>query len=391
MDNAGALEEAEWVSYLIGRIYDAALDPERWTDVVGEGCAFLNAMAGSIGVADFVRSDLNLMKTWGYEPSALKLFLEKYASNHPLIPFVMSTQVGDVVAIEDGMPYDEFVRTPYYRELLQPLGIVDAMHTNLDKSPTSLAMFYVARHEQAGRVDDTARRRLALLYPHLRRAVLIGKLVDLHKIELAGLADTLDGIAAGMFLVDANGTIARANASGQAMLATGEAVRTVGKRLTINEPGREQALAEIVATAEAGDTGVGSKGIAVPFVSPQGKRYLAHVLPLTSGARRTAGTRYAAVAAVFVDEAGREGSLPFDMIASHFALTPAELRVLFGIVQIGGVPEVARSLGISEPTVKTHLQHVFEKTDTNRQADLVKLVAGYMSPLAATDGGAASR
>jgi len=29
---------------------------------------------------------------------------------------------------------------------------------------------------------------------------------------------------------------------------------------------------------------------------------------------------------------------------------------------------------------------VFEKTGVNRQADLVKLVAGYMNPLAATDG-----
>jgi len=391
MDNAGASEELEWLSYLIGRIYDAALDPERWTDVVGEGCAFLNAMAGSIGVADFVRSDFNLMKTWGYEPSALKLFLEKYANSHPLIPFVMSTQVGDVLAIEDGMPYDEFVKTPYYRELLQPLGIVDAMHTNLDKSPTSLAMFYVARHEEAGRIDDAARRRLALLFPHLRRAVLISKVVDLHKVELAGLADTLDGIAAGMFLVDANGTIVRANASGQIMLAEGKAVRAVGSRLTINEPGREQALAEAVAAAEAGDAGIGSKGIAVPFLSPQGKRYVANILPLTSGARRVAGMQYSAVAAVFVDEAGREGSLPFEMIATHFQLTPAELRVLFGIVQIGGVPDVATALGVSEPTVKTHLQHVFEKTDTNRQADLVKLVASYMSPLAESNGGAAAR
>jgi DNA-binding CsgD family transcriptional regulator len=32
--------------------------------------------------------------------------------------------------------------------------------------------------------------------------------------------------------------------------------------------------------------------------------------------------------------------------------------------------------------VRTHLRHVFEKTGTNRQADLVKLVAAYMSPLA---------
>jgi DNA-binding CsgD family transcriptional regulator/PAS domain-containing protein len=388
MADASALEEAEWVSHLIGQIYDAAVDPDLWTDVIGAGCTFLNAMCGSIAVADFVRSDINLAKTWGYEPAALKLFLEKYARNHPLSPSVMCTNVGDVFAIEDCMPYEEFVRTPYYREIFQPLGILDAMHTNLEKSPTSLAMFYVARHEHAGRVDDTARRRLALLYPHLRRAVLIGKLIDLHRIELASLADTLDGIAAGVFLVDANGAIMRANASGEAMLATGEAVRAIGNRLTITEPGREQALAEIVTTAEGGDAGVGRRGIAVPFLSLQGKRYAANILPLTSGARRVAGTRYSAVAAVFVAEAGREGTLPYEMIADHYRLTPAELRVLFGIVQIGGVPEVAVSLGVSEPTVKTHLQHVFEKTDTNRQADLVKLVTGYMSPLAATNGGA---
>jgi DNA-binding CsgD family transcriptional regulator len=37
--------------------------------------------------------------------------------------------------------------------------------------------------------------------------------------------------------------------------------------------------------------------------------------------------------------------------------------------------------GVSETTVKTDLRHVFEKTGAQRLADLVKLVAGYMSPL----------
>jgi DNA-binding CsgD family transcriptional regulator len=55
---------------------------------------------------------------------------------------------------------------------------------------------------------------------------------------------------------------------------------------------------------------------------------------------------------------------------------------MMAVVQFSGVPEVASVLGISEATVKTHLQRVFEKTGSKRQADLVKLVAGYMSPLA---------
>ena len=41
----------------------------------------------------------------------------------------------------------------------------------------------------------------------------------------------------------------------------------------------------------------------------------------------------------------------------------------------------ASVLGIAEPTVKTHLKRLFEKTGTHRQADLVKLVAGFSNPL----------
>jgi DNA-binding CsgD family transcriptional regulator len=58
------------------------------------------------------------------------------------------------------------------------------------------------------------------------------------------------------------------------------------------------------------------------------------------------------------------------------------LRVLLAIVETGGVRETAEALGISQATVKTHLHRLFAKTDTRRQADLVKLAAGFASPLA---------
>jgi DNA-binding CsgD family transcriptional regulator/PAS domain-containing protein len=382
MDQIGVSTEAEWVARLTNEIYDAALDPTRWESVLEASCTFLQGMAASLASFDFLRADLNLMKMWGYDAPSLQLFYERYMRSHPLVPFSMLTKIGDVVAIEDGMPYEEFVETALYREFYKPRGIVDTGQATLDKSATAMAVFYVVRHESVGRVDEAMRRRMTLLFPHFRRAVLIGKLVDLHKIEVASLADTLDGLAAAMFLLDADGAIVRANASGQTMLGKGDAVRVAANRLMLRQAGREQALTDLCRAAEAGDATIGTKGISVPFESPQGTHYVANVLPLTSGARRVAGTRYSAVAAVFVAEAGRQGTLPYDAIAQHYQLTGAELRVLFGIVEIGGVPEVAPALGISETTVKTQLQHVFEKTGVSRQADLVKLVAGYMSPLA---------
>ena len=87
------------------------------------------------------------------------------------------------------------------------------------------------------------------------------------------------------------------------------------------------------------------------------------------------------VAAIFVCKAALDTLPSPEIIGKAYKLTPAELRVLLAIVQIGGVPEVAAALGVAETTVKTHLGRLFEKTRTGRQADLVKVVAGYSTPL----------
>jgi DNA-binding CsgD family transcriptional regulator len=132
--------------------------------------------------------------------------------------------------------------------------------------------------------------------------------------------------------------------------------------------------------AERGDAAVGIKGIAVPLLALDGERHVAHVLPLTSGARRRAGTSYAATAAMFVRNAALNTPSPQEVIGKLYKLTPTELRVLLAIVQVGSPAGAAETLGVAESTVKTHLHRLFAKTGTKRQADLVKLVAGYASP-----------
>ena len=140
---------------------------------------------------------------------------------------------------------------------------------------------------------------------------------------------------------------------------------------------------DVLAAADSGDGAVGARGVALPLATRDGGAYLAHVLPLTSGARRKAGTAYAAAAAIFVRKAELELPSTPEVIARHYRLTPSELRVLLAVIEVGGVPQVAEALGIADTTVKTHLGSVYGKTGTSRQADLVKLVAGFQSPLAA--------
>ena len=374
------MSEAEQLSTLIGEIYDAALDQTLWVGVLENTAHFVGGHAAGLFWKDAASKSGEAAYGYGIEPHYRQLYFEKYIKFDPLTIGQFFAEVEEPVSVADLMPYDEFLETRAYQEWGRPQGLVDTLNVALDKTATSAAMYCVFRHERDGRVDDEMRRRMRLIVPHLRRAVLIGRVINLKTAEAATFADTTDGLGAGMFFVDASARIVHANASGHALLAEGSLLRLVEGRLVPNDASAEQALNEVYAMAERGDAAVGVKGIAVPLIALDGERHVAHVLPLTSGARRRAGTRYAAAAAMLVQKATLDTPSPQEVIRTIYKLTPTELRVLLAIVQVGSPAEAGEALGIAESTVKTHLHRVFAKTGTKRQADLVKLVAGYVSP-----------
>jgi hypothetical protein len=102
------------------------------------------------------------------------------------------------LATADLLPYDEFLQSRFYLEWARPQGLVDFISAALEKSTTSAAMYGVFRYERHGLTDEEARRRMRLLVPDIRRAVLIAKVIDLKQAEAAMLAQTLDGLRTAM-------------------------------------------------------------------------------------------------------------------------------------------------------------------------------------------------
>jgi DNA-binding CsgD family transcriptional regulator/PAS domain-containing protein len=367
------------LSTVIEDTYDAVLDSARWTGVLAKITDFVDGQAGGLLSKDSVSKSGNAYHHFGVDPHYLALYAETYWRFDPMgaLPF---WDVGQVASIPDLVPYDEFREGRFFREWVEPQGWIDAANTVLEKSVTSCAYLSIIRGKAHGMVDDEMRQRMALITPHVRRAVLIGRVIDLNQVQAASFADALDGINAGLFLVDANAHIIHANEAGHAILLMDDFLRMIDGRLVASDPEVDQALSESFSSARNGDGALGVKGIAVPLTDRDGKPYTAHVLTLTSGERRGAGRASTAVAALFVRKAALVIPSPPEVIAKSYRLTPTELRVLLSIVDVGGIPEVARALGISENTVRTHVDNLFEKTGATRQAELVKLVAGFSSP-----------
>lgn len=376
------MREDESLSLLIGDIYDAAIDPSLWPAALGRTREFVRGQTATLFWKDAVsKCGAVFYYDGGVEDRHVQRYFEEYIKMDPTTTAQFFAEVGQPFSTADLIPYEEFKETRFYKEWARPEGQVDFVGAVIEKTATSFALYGVIRHERDGIADADALRRVGLIVPHIRRAVLIGKVIELKDVQAENLTEALDGLSAGIFLVDADGRIVHSNASGHAMLAKGDLLQAVAGRLLATDRSAEHILHDAFLAAGRGDAAVGARGVAVPLSAADGERYLAHMLPLASGARRRAGAACAAVAALFVHRAALDSRSPLEVIARQYRLTPMELRVLLAIVEVGGVPETAVALGIGETTVKTHLGRLYEKTGAHRQADLVKLMAGYANPL----------
>jgi len=71
-----------------------------------------------------------------------------------------------------------------------------------------------------------------------------------------------------------------------------------------------------------------------------------------------------------------EPSLPdVRQLRSHFGLTLTQAKLAIEIAKGDGLKACARRLGIAMSTGRTHLREIFQKTETRRQAELVRVIS----------------
>jgi DNA-binding CsgD family transcriptional regulator len=164
------------------------------------------------------------------------------------------------------------------------------------------------------------------------------------------------------------------------MLAARDPVEARNGMLALRDRACHAALERAVHQAELDEVDLGPRGIGIPARRAQGEPCVIHVLPLQRGEmRRGLGPR--AVAALFIAPAALPPRMPSDALAVLYDLTPSETRPFELITDGQTLDAIATTLGIARNTVRTHLQHLFEKTGCKRQADLVKLASSLRSPV----------
>ena len=379
---AGQLS-AERLSDIIGAIYDCVLTPANWAAALeGVNRAFTFASC-ALGVTPLRAGAQVINVTVGVDDAWLSE-RDSYTADAVAMwggpERLQRFPLGEPIVASQSPGYAEIRTNRYFREILEPRGLFDAVAIAVASEPLLLGYVAFNRHRSAGDIRENEIDGLRVLAPHFRRAVTISNLFDMKAIEAKTFSSALDAMSVGVVLVDEWLDIVHANVAAEAMLAAADPIHSLKGTLMLPTKAATDALQAAVTQAARDEGALGQRGIGIPARRITGGPCVVHVMPLRHGdVRRNLVPR--ATAALFVAPAETGPQLPTDALALLYDLTPAERRVFELVCAAKTLPEIADELGIAASTVKTHLLHVFEKTGCTRQVELLKLAAELSAPV----------
>lgn len=205
---------------------------------------------------------------------------------------------------------------------------------------------------------------MSAVVPHLQQALRTESMLAQTIRQTRILEDVLNVDDRGVVVVSAEGTVWSANAAAAEIFTVGDGISVRGGRIATD------ALKGGIAMAlSAGSDGL-RRGSWILCPRPSGKEpYVANVVPIGD----PAGPDHCAL--VVLNDPERHKTQPAeDIVRDLYGLTPTETRFVALLRDGNSLADVADRLSVSLTTVRTHLQHVFRKTGTHRQTELVRLL-----------------
>lgn len=356
---------------LVGLIYDAALEPARWSDA-------LTVLGKSLGVdachlvgwQTRTQTDVLGVICDPYWHKALCEYQAYFGKLDPRRELASKLGTGRIFACHHYFDETFVNRSEFYQDFLRPHGLRYTLASCLYQDDTLEISLGLIRAAECGPYSDTDQERFTRLKPHIHRAVqlmLRGETLS-RKADIAEAALDISPLA--VIAVDRHRRPVYANKRAEALLDAGHLLTTRGGVLCAVESRQGEQLDVALETTLKTRR---PRNILLKTCVTNGEEESFSLTMLHVSEHRLSAVHQSTVLCLIAPLSVRRIATGHQLM-EMFDLTAAEARLARALAQGMRLEDYAVCNDLRLPTVKTQLRGIFAKTATSRQAELVRLI-----------------
>lgn len=358
---------------LLDAIYGMNPRGPDWTPLLTLLAATFRSHVVTLQVRDTHHRRGRLTQSIGLSEALLAVH-RNTSCEHPWFERSVGTLLAHGIADDRGlMDDDELQATRYYAEFMRPAGIAHGMALCLQPHrPGDLALLTINRGATEGCFDEAELALAQSLLPHLRNVYTLQQRLSWLEGQSQRFRSTLDQLNKGVAMLDADGHLLFCNRAAGQMEASGLFARHPDGRLTLahtpDDHRLQQALRKFAMDASAAPT-------VLQIHSRAGQ--LCGVLKLCP-ADMLAGAqwsepRVSVIAFIKPLEVPMATTLT-PTLSAQWGFTPAEARLAQRLMEGLSLDQAAECIHVTKNTVRSQLRSLFDKTETRRQSQLVRML-----------------
>jgi DNA-binding CsgD family transcriptional regulator len=360
-------------------LYDAAAGRVPWKHAFAAMDAAIGNVIGSQMVTvDRTTGQLLRSEQPDNTPiAAVMEYIREYHRIDPHVPYVAAKSIGDVIHTEDAFPATVYRNHPFYQQFWIPNNVRSFVGAKVAEDDRHQTVIGVLRSLDAPAYTEPEIRLASRYFSHLIASFRIARYLQQLRSTAHVGHELMEASDHPMVLVDAGCRVLATNAAAHRMLAKNDLLSIRDEFLHGSTAETENRLKRAIAMLHAAPPGTHSsaksKRTAVRLRSTNGTTAFCSLWDMRPELTMAAfGPQ--PVALLTITQPNHAATVDPVLLGSMFDFTPAESRLAVAMMTGAALDHVSAQSGVSISTVRSHLRSMFIKTETHRQAQLVKLL-----------------
>jgi len=359
---------------LVGKIYDAALDPYLWHAFLEDCAGRLNAASGVMSFHNTLSKELRFVEYHARDDDYFKQYANYFVTLNPYLD-LLTGEGASLYTTHTLLPEKTLEQTEFYHDWLKPQGVHYQAGAVAFRDSARIALVDFERPKAQQPFGEQETTLLATLEPHLKRALQMNQRFWDHLAQPSAAVSVLDHLEFGVMLLDEHAKPVYMNQQAEFLSRQSHAMVVNKHELVATDPEERRTLERLIGEAVETGRGLGAKSGGVINLGrfSDFPLYLL-VAPMRTERNDLGLSAHRVCCAVFITSPNREVAASVESIREMFGITNAEANLVWELANGNTLEDIAVKFGISKNTARDQLKSVFSKTGQRRQVDVARLV-----------------